>query len=208
MCGANLVIYQPVFQCLTCYDESLVFCDKCWMKMKDLHKGHVIVMDLSNEGICDCGDCDVDNSLHCPDHSNLQSKCDKSPKAFYDSVWTGSKADFQQMLQGAYDLAKCMLEEYADHQTLAVLDGDENLRRVMRRLFKNRYFVRIFTIVLYFCHESSAPTQEEIDRLYEMQSNLEALYMLEIPDDPVIRPAIQQVEYHKRIDQCLRKYLI
>lgn len=93
--------------------------------MKDYHKDHVVLMDLSNEGICDCGDCDVDNTLHCPDHSNLQSKCDRNPKAFYDSVWQGSKEDFQDLLQVAYELAKWMLEEYADHHTLNVLDQDK-----------------------------------------------------------------------------------
>lgn len=190
MCGANLTICQPVFQCLTCYDESLVFCDRCWMKMKDMHKDHVVVMDLSNEGICDCGDCDVDNTLHCPDHSSVQSKCDKNPKAFYDSVWKGSKEDFQQVFQITYDLAKWLLEEYAGHSVISVLDGDAKMRKAMRILLRNRYFVRLFTIVLYFCHENSAPTQQDIDRFYDIQGDLEGLSMLEIVDDPVIRPAI------------------
>lgn len=54
--------------------------------------------------------------------------------------------------------------------------------------------------MLYFCKENSAPTQEDLDRMYDMQSNFEVMCALEIEDDPVIRPAIEQSEYHKRID--------
>ena len=134
--------------------------------MKHFHKDHVVLIDFSNEGICDCGDCDVDNTHHCPVHSNLQSKSDKNPKAFYDSVWLGSHEDFSFLLRTAYDLLKWLFGEYQNVNVFASIASNSQVNETLAKVMQNKYFVRIVSMVLYFCNVNRAPEQSQIDELF------------------------------------------
>ena len=66
---ASVVDTIPGWHCVECSKyENSIYCNDCYIKSKDLHKGHKILYLNNLKGMCDCGDPD---SLHtyCHEHS-------------------------------------------------------------------------------------------------------------------------------------------
>ena len=65
---AGVIDNIPGWRCEDCTDyKHSIYCSKCFLKSKQLHKGHKIVFLPNSHGMCDCGD---PNSFtqFCPDH--------------------------------------------------------------------------------------------------------------------------------------------
>ena len=77
---ARVIDNIPGWRCLDCSDFlNSIYCSKCYLKSKEIHKGHKITFLPFLEGLCDCGD---PNSLtqFCPDHKgpfNEQKQIDE-----------------------------------------------------------------------------------------------------------------------------------
>jgi hypothetical protein len=70
---AGVIDNIPGWRCNDCSKyENVLYCNDCYKKSKDLHKGHKIFFLIDSNGMCDCGDPD---SLYtfCPDHSGPHS---------------------------------------------------------------------------------------------------------------------------------------
>ena len=61
------------WRCVNCskYDNA-IYCNDCYKKSKDLHKGHRVFFLPFSNGMCDCGDPDC-LSTFCPEHSGPYS---------------------------------------------------------------------------------------------------------------------------------------
>jgi hypothetical protein len=57
----------PCWKCLDCTEYNSIYCSKCYIKSKNLHKGHRILCLPKIEGMCDCGDRNT-LKICCPDH--------------------------------------------------------------------------------------------------------------------------------------------
>ena len=73
-CVCAAVINEiPGWRCFECskYDNA-IYCNNCYIKSKNLHKGHKVYFLPNSGGMCDCGDPD---SLYtfCPEHSGPYS---------------------------------------------------------------------------------------------------------------------------------------
>ena len=76
---ASIIDVIPCWRCLDCTDFDCIYCSNCFIKSKDLHKGHKIHFLPKVEGMCDCGD---PNSfkIFCPEHKgplNEQKQIDE-----------------------------------------------------------------------------------------------------------------------------------
>ena len=66
---AGVINSIPGWVCITCSKyENTLYCNDCFVKSKDLHKGHEVYYSSKSQGMCDCGDPD---SLYtyCHEHS-------------------------------------------------------------------------------------------------------------------------------------------
>ena len=66
---AGIIDKTPAWRCVDCSKyENAIYCSKCFIKSKQLHKNHQTYFIYSSRGMCDCGDPD---SLYtfCPDHT-------------------------------------------------------------------------------------------------------------------------------------------
>ena len=64
---SEIIDIIPCWRCLDCTDYDSIYCSKCFLKSKDLHKGHKIHFLPDVEGMCDCGNPSCYETF-CPDH--------------------------------------------------------------------------------------------------------------------------------------------
>ena len=65
---AGIIDEIPGWTCSDCSDVSnSIYCSECYLKCKDLHKGHNVCFCPSSYGMCDCGDPNAFD-VFCPDH--------------------------------------------------------------------------------------------------------------------------------------------
>ena len=97
---AGIIDIIPCWRCLDCTDYDSIYCSKCYLKSKDLHKGHKINFLPSVEGMCDCGD---PNSLRtfCSDHkgplSNQKQINEFIEKSFSPDILNKLKIYFEDL---------------------------------------------------------------------------------------------------------------
>lgn len=66
---AGVIEIIPGWKCVECSKyENSIYCNKCYINSKHLHKGHTIHYLPSSGGMCDCGDPDTLTTF-CPEHS-------------------------------------------------------------------------------------------------------------------------------------------
>ena len=59
----------PGWRCVDCSkSENTLYCNDCYIKSKDLHKGHKVYYWENSTGMCDCGDPSALNK-YCHEHS-------------------------------------------------------------------------------------------------------------------------------------------
>ena len=70
VCNKRIPKGEGGWKCLDCEIDTLsIFCNNCFSKCKEKHKGHNISFDPGNYGFCDCGDPTVIiPEGFCPDH--------------------------------------------------------------------------------------------------------------------------------------------
>jgi len=64
---SEIIDVIPCWRCLDCTDYDSIYCSKCFLKSKDLHKGHKIQFLPNVEGMCDCGNPSCYETF-CPEH--------------------------------------------------------------------------------------------------------------------------------------------
>ena len=64
---SEIIDIIPCWRCLDCTDYDCIYCSKCFLKSKDLHKGHKIHFLPDVEGMCDCGN-PSSYETFCPEH--------------------------------------------------------------------------------------------------------------------------------------------
>ena len=64
---SEIIDIIPCWRCLDCTDYDSIYCSKCFLKSKDLHKGHKIHFLPNVEGMCDCGNPSC-YEIFCPEH--------------------------------------------------------------------------------------------------------------------------------------------
>ena len=66
---AGIIDTIPGWRCIDCSKyENAIYCNDCYLKSKDLHKGHEVYYSLGSKGMCDCGNPDSLN-IYCHAHS-------------------------------------------------------------------------------------------------------------------------------------------
>jgi len=66
---AGIIDAIPGWRCINCSKyENTIYCNDCYLKSKDLHKGHEVYYSLDSKGMCDCGNPDS-LSTYCHEHS-------------------------------------------------------------------------------------------------------------------------------------------
>ena len=64
---SEIIDVIPCWRCLDCTDYDSIYCSKCFLKSKELHKGHKIHFLPTVEGMCDCGNPSCYKTF-CPEH--------------------------------------------------------------------------------------------------------------------------------------------
>ena len=67
---SEIIDFVPGWKCLDCSESDSIYCSNCYIKSKNLHKGHKVHYLPKTEkttGRCDCGDSD-NLKVFCPDH--------------------------------------------------------------------------------------------------------------------------------------------
>ena len=94
---AAIIDILPCWRCLDCTDYDNIYCSDCYIKSKDLHKGHKIHFLPKVEGMCDCGDPNA-FKIFCPDHKGPfteQKQIDEFiKKSFEENILTKLKLFF------------------------------------------------------------------------------------------------------------------
>ena len=101
LCGAAIEEI-PAWNCLDCSKyEKTIICEDCYLRSKDLHKGHKIVYLSYAEGVCNCGDPESFNT-YCHEHNGpfveqkqideyiqkcFGKKLDENLKIFFDEFF-------------------------------------------------------------------------------------------------------------------------
>ena len=66
---AGVISDIPGWRCIDCSkNENTIYCSDCYIKSKDLHKGHKVYYWENSSGMCDCGDPSALNQ-YCHEHS-------------------------------------------------------------------------------------------------------------------------------------------
>jgi len=66
---AGVISDIPGWRCIDCSkNENTLYCSDCYIKSKDLHKGHKVYYWENSSGMCDCGDPSALNQ-YCHEHS-------------------------------------------------------------------------------------------------------------------------------------------
>ena len=65
---AEIIETIPCWRCVDCTDYDNIYCSKCFIQSKHLHKGHKIHFLPKIEGMCDCGDPNG-FKIFCPEHN-------------------------------------------------------------------------------------------------------------------------------------------
>ena len=100
---AGIIDTIPGWKCIDCSkNENAIYCSNCYIKSKDLHKGHKVYYLRSSGGMCDCGDPDCLN-IFCPDHCGPfteQKQIDEViNKSFSPNIINNLKAFFDDLFQ-------------------------------------------------------------------------------------------------------------
>ena len=66
---AGAIDAVPGWRCNNCSKhENAIYCNDCYLKSKDLHKGHEVFYSIGTKGMCGCGNPDSLN-IYCHEHS-------------------------------------------------------------------------------------------------------------------------------------------
>ena len=100
---AGIIDTIPGWKCIDCSkNENAIYCSNCYIKSKDLHKGHKVYYLRSSGGMCDCGDPDCLN-IFCPDHCGpftKQKQIDEIIiKSFSSNIIKNLKKFFDDLFQ-------------------------------------------------------------------------------------------------------------
>ena len=67
---AKKMVGVGAWRCADCVkNDTIIFCQDCWIQMRDKHKNHNVVFLTNVNGTCDCGDHNcIDKKYFCPKH--------------------------------------------------------------------------------------------------------------------------------------------
>ncbi|CAL6075218.1 Zinc_finger domain-containing protein [Hexamita inflata] len=141
-CARSLDKLYLNFMCDTCGSDTLIYCQKCLLNARDIHKGHIIrcVTDLT--GLCDCGDVSAINP-ECFCHQHQMKQTNFKPvalKYFYDFI-IENEAEFNHNFREACKLTHILFQ----------LDTkQEYVSLILKVIGKRPRIMRIMTIALFF----------------------------------------------------------
>ena len=89
------------WRCVTCSkSENSIYCSNCYLKSKNLHKGHEVYYLRSSGGMCDCGDPDsltIFCSEHCGPYKEQKQIDEFIGKSFPHDVLSNLKMFFDDL---------------------------------------------------------------------------------------------------------------
>ncbi|CAL6019979.1 Putative_zinc finger in N-recognin (UBR box) domain-containing protein [Hexamita inflata] len=157
-CALSLDSSDLNFMCDTCGTDTIIFCQKCLLNARDIHKGHIIRCVTDFTGLCDCGDVSALNS-ECFCHQHQMKKTNYQPevlKYFYDFV-VQNEDEFNHNFHEACKLTHVLFQNDTTQELIPeILKNIENRPRVMRMM----------TIALFF-----AGQQVSLQDLFIMQKD-------------------------------------
>ena len=96
------------WRCSDCVkNDTIIFCQDCWSKMREKHEGHNIIFLNRVNGTCDCGDHNcIDKEYFCPNHKGIIAGeaeiKEYINRSLGESIANGIKSLTEEMFDGMF----------------------------------------------------------------------------------------------------------
>ena len=104
---AGIIDTIPGWRCEECSQSgNVIYCSNCYIKSKDLHKGHKVFYLRSSGGMCDCGDPDSLYTFcheHCGQYTDQKQIDELIEKSFPENILNNLKIFFDDLF---YEFSK------------------------------------------------------------------------------------------------------